>query len=270
MIHLVFGAAATGSLKYTFRKQSQTIIGFPINFSVGPITNIHEQSGINKYFTWVKSSFHYAWGYSEDNQIVYQQSLQKLLEIEDGQQVTIWTCENATEQIGLRICCYLLKGKKIDLSIVNTFDAMKDYTKYKDVEIDILQTGECNAEQLAYFYKNLLVPISLKNRNALEQEGQRLLQSLSSTRSWRQGKIINELETRDDPFILDCAKRIHDQRQNQDFIIATRVIGEVIGNSEEYLSDAWIEYRIRSLIDAGQLLYEGNLESMRMYKIKVV
>jgi len=42
----------------------------------------------------------------------------------------------------------------------------------------------------------------------------------------------------------------------------------VYGQSEQAVSDAWIEYRVRSLIHSGQLAYEGNLESMRMYKIK--
>lgn len=54
----------------------------------------------------------------------------------------------------------------------------------------------------------------------------------------------------------------------QIFINATRVIGEVIGESEQVVSDAWIEYRVRSLIHSGQLAYEGNLQTMLMYKIK--
>ncbi|MBO1911268.1 DUF1835 domain-containing protein [Microvirga sp. 3-52] len=38
MIHLVFGNAATGSVK---RKRNRKVIGFPVDFAVGPITNIH-------------------------------------------------------------------------------------------------------------------------------------------------------------------------------------------------------------------------------------
>lgn len=46
------------------------------------------------------------------------------------------------------------------------------------------------------------------------------------------------------------------------------MIGEVVGLSEQVVSDAWIEYRVRSLIHLGLLSYEGDLQSMRMYKIK--
>ena len=195
MIHLVFGESATGSLKYAFRKQNHKIIGFPMDFSIGTITNIHENRGIKSYFTWLEYSFHTVWGNFENNQTEYQQSLQKLLDIKDDDQVTIWTCE---------------------------------------------------------------------------KDGEELLQSTSNVRSWKQGKIINESETRDDSFIMECVRRLHSESENIEFINATRVIGEVIGLSEQVVSDAWIEYRECSLIYAGQLAYEGSLYSMRMYKVKPV
>lgn len=105
---------------------------------------------------------------------------------------------------------------------------------------------------------------------SLEQEGEELIQSKSFVRSWKKREIFHELETRDDSFIMDCAKKIHHEMGDSDFIHAARVIGEVVGHSEQSLSDAWIEYRIRSLIHSGHLMYDGDLQSTRMYKIKVV
>ena len=270
MIHLVFGESATGSLKYAFRKQNHKIIGFPMDFSIGTITNIHENRGIKSYFTWLEYSFHTVWGNFENNQTEYQQSLQKLLDIKDDDQVTIWTCENATEQIGLRIICNLLEEKQVELSIVNTYKAMLEYTKHKKTRFEIRFTGECNAEQLAHFYEFYTFSISNELKRTLGQDGEELLQSTSNVRSWKQGKIINESETRDDSFIMECVRRLHSESKNIEFINATRVIGEVIGLSEQVVSDAWIEYRVRSLIYAGQLAYEGSLYSMRMYKVKPV
>ncbi|MBO1910847.1 hypothetical protein J4G37_39395, partial [Microvirga sp. 3-52] len=43
-----------------------------------------------------------------------------------------------------------------------------------------------------------------------------------------------------------------------------------LGHSVQSLSDTWIEYRLRSLINSNQLAYKGNLNSMRMYEIKVI
>jgi len=270
VIHFVFGDSATGSLKYALRKQNQKIIGFPIDFSIGPITNIHKDSNIKSYFAWLKYSFHKVWGNFENNQTVYQHSIQKLLDIKDGDQVTIWVCENATEQIGLRIFCNLLKEKRVELSIVNTYKAMLEYTKYKDTSFEIRNTGECNAEQLAHFYKFSTFRISNELKRTLEQDGEKLLQSTSIVRSWKQEKIIDELATRDDVFIMECVRKLHSESKYIEFINATRVVGEVIGLSEQVVSDAWIEYRVRSLIYSGQLAYQGSLHSMRMYKVKPI
>lgn len=263
MFHLVFGESATGSLKHTFRQQNHKIIGFPIDFSIGPITNIHKNSGIKNYFSWIEQSFHTVWGNFENSQTSYLQSLQKLQDIRNGDQVTIWTCENATEQIGLRIVCNLLVEKQVDLRVVNTYKAMLEYTKHS---VENRYTGECNTEQLAHFYEFSSCRVSEKLKKTLGQEGAKLLQSTSIVRSWKQGEIIDEIEERDDSFIMECVRNL--QNENTNFINATRVIGEVIGESQQVVSDAWIEYRVRSLIHSGQLAYEGNLQSMRMYKIK--
>ena len=268
MIHLIFGDSAIGSLKHALSEHNHKIIGFPIDFSIGPIRNVNENSGIKSYFTWLENSYHTVWGNFEDNQTMYQQSLQKLADIKHGDQVTIWTCENATEQIGLRIICNLLKEKKVEINVVNTYEAMRDYTERKKLRIEIRHTGECNAEQLAHFYEFSIFRISDGLTRTLEQDGEKLLQSTSIVRSWKQGKIINELETRDDSFIMECVRKLHSERKNTDFLNATSVIGEVVGLSEQVVSDAWIEYRVRSLIHLGQLAYEGDLQSMRMYKIK--
>ena len=190
-------------------------------------------------------------------------------EIEDGEQVTIWTCENAFEQIGLRLCCYLLKDKQIELSFINTNHAMRDYMKHENVSVDILRTSGCSPEELAHFYKSSMRPISEAMQNGYVLDGEKLLGNKSMVRSWRQGKLVDELETRVDPFILECATRIQNENPLE-FINVTSVIGEVLGNSEQALSDAWIEYRIRSLIHSHQLIHEGDLQSMRMYKIQVV
>lgn len=107
-------------------------------------------------------------------------------------------------------------------------------------------------------------------RKDLEREGETQIQSKSFMRSWNKEKILHEKESSSDSFIIDCAKKIHHEMGDSEFICAIRLIGEVIGHSEQSLSDGWIEYRIRSLIDSGHLVYEGDLKSARMYKVKVV
>ncbi|QCR32331.1 DUF1835 domain-containing protein [Lysinibacillus sp. SGAir0095] len=269
MIHLVIGTTATNSLKLSFRKKNHQIIGFPIDFSVGPLTDLHNTGGINDHFSWLSHSFKTSRRNIEEDKRNYQQALQKLFEIEDGEQVTIWTCENATEQVALRLFSYVLKEKQVELFLVNTFKAMHEYYKDKNCRVDIRHTGECNTDILKHFYENSRYPISDEIKGKYEQEGEELLNSRSYFRTWRQGKIVEEPESGEDSFILGCARRLHKERGNLGFIEAIRLVGLVLGESAHTLSDAWIEYRVRSLIHSGKLVYEGNLKSMSTYKIKV-
>lgn len=267
MIHIIFGSAAAGSLKHALRKTKDQVIGFPIDFSVGPIENIQKESGIENYYAWLEETFNEFWGFSKDERNDYQAALQSLLEIKADDEVTIWTSEDASEQIGLRISCYLLKDKKIDLQLVNTFDAMNDYMMDSEIQVDIRHSGECATEQLLHFYKYASVPVSEEMKKGYEKDGEWLLNSRSLVRNWKDGKIVDDVVTRNDAFILNCIER-HNENSPLEFILAARIIGEVLGHTEYHVSDSWIEYRIRSLIDSGQIEYEGELHSMRSFKIR--
>lgn len=268
MKHLIFGNTAAGGLKHAFRKQNHQIISFPIDFSAGPITNIHQPGGIKEHFAWKASCFQEGQDFHAD-QSVYQEALKQLAEIKDGDKLTIWTCENASEQIGLRISCYLLNGKDVELRIVNTADAMQEYMKGKEIEVIILSTGDCNAKQLIHFYDHSYSYITKEMRQTFEQEGEELLKHVSLARSWKQGEIIDELETRDDTLIIEYIKGVEQEGEEETFINAARVVGGVLTESDQFFSDLWIEYRIRSLIQSGYLMYEGSLQSMRTYSVKV-
>lgn len=89
----------------------------------------------------------------------------------------------------------------------------------------------------------------------MELQGKELLQSTCLARSWKKGGIINELETKDGTFILECAKC---EMRNLEFIQVAGLIGEVLGHFEQPLSDAWVEYRIPSLISLGYFHQRGN------------
>ncbi|MBO1915129.1 hypothetical protein J4G37_61175, partial [Microvirga sp. 3-52] len=97
-----------------------------------------------------------------------------------------------------------------------------------------------HAELLAHFYKHSTYPISEVMKRDYVQSGEKLLRSESVVRSWQHGEVIDDLETRDDAFILECATRLHNEMPDQEFINAPRVIGEVLGHSVQSLSDTWI------------------------------
>ncbi|TWT07976.1 DUF1835 domain-containing protein [Planococcus sp. CPCC 101016] len=268
MIHVVTGDSATAALKKALQHRNDQIIGLPIDFSTGPINCIQEEKGIELRNRWITSSFNSLKKQSKNQQSIYERSLKDLLDIENGQEATLWTCENASEQTGLRIACFLLAGKQLKMNIVNTQQAVAVSTKDIDMHISIRHTGECNANQLLHFYKYSSSLLTEEKRTAFEQDAEKLLLSTSIVRSWCDSKILDEPETRDDVFIMERIRNNHRDCPKSEYIDAIRIIGEVLSLSEQPLSDSWIDYRIRFLIQNGQLAYKGNLQSMQTYKIK--
>lgn len=268
MKHIIFGRAASASLTYALRRKEDEVIGFPVDFSAGPLNHIHTEEGIHGYFSWLQSAYAAKWSDPLEEQASYLQALQRIHAIEQNEEIIIWTCENAAEQIGLRICAYLLKEKNMQLYTINTFNAMLENQKDKNITIHIRHTGECSPEQLAQFYESSLQLISGEARSRLEDEGAQILHSESLLRSWNSSQIVHEEESRHDAFILDCVKQLEKETAQSEFIPAVRAVGEVLGQLEEAVSDAWIEYRIRSLIKGGSLLHEGNMLRKLSYKIK--
>lgn len=270
MIHIVNGESAAAVLKNTFSETTDQIISLPIDFSVGPITAVHLENGVSIRTVWEAASFHRLNNRSDEALSIHQRSLKELQDVKNGEQLTIWTCENASEQIGLRIACFLLTGKQVELSVVNTQQALNEYLKDQEIQQTVRHSGECNAKQLAHFYNYSSLLLATDTRTAFEKDGKNLLYSTSQVRTWKNGEIIEEAETRDDAFIIDCIKGQVAESAGNDYVDAIRVIGEAVGLSEHPISDSWVDHRIRTLIEDGQISFKGDLHSMRSYKIKAV
>lgn len=268
MNHFVIGESAAGSLKHAFRGKNHPIYPFSLDLSVGPIAAIHKEEGIERHIDWLRSSFTFEEEYFAHQEKTYREALRKIKSLKDGDQVTFWTGNNAAEQLGLRLFCFLTANKKLELSVVNTAEAMDKLMKDTDIEMEIRHSGECSGKQLAHFFKHSRMPLPEAVAAALAEDMTELLSSKSLLRSWQQGEILDADETRDDSFILDRVREQKEKNLNDGFVKATRVIGEVLGHSYHIYSDSWIDYRLRSLIHSGRVLARGDLRSMRSYEVR--
>lgn len=68
--------------------------------------------------------------------------------------------------------------------------------------------------------------------------------------------------------IIACAKRLQEEEQVQ-YQVAAKIIGEVIGQMEQFREAEWIEYRLRQLIKQGVFTYQGELIGMLHYQVKL-
>ncbi|PRS60298.1 hypothetical protein C6X98_16920 [Bacillus pumilus] len=275
MIHIVFGAAAAGSLKQAFceMKQDQVndIIAFHDIYSIGPLLHLHEHEGQEKRIEWLRNVISNEFGHFDDMVTDQHRMLQQIKDIKDGTRILIWTGSNAHEQIGLRYAIYLLKEKNIELSLINTTTAFDQLFNTNTRRMDIRHAGEITTEKLKVLYKSKEHMHSVTK----EERAQLLIEWLSfakenhTLRIWQKGQTISVPEDEFDAYLVKMAKRVHQSEPEEDYIKTPRLIGEVIGYLEQYIGDDFIEYRLKTLIDQGIFDMIGRRTSMRYYSIKL-
>lgn len=274
MIHIVLGAAASGSLKFALKKmgliKKERVISFWDILSIGPVWQLHEEIGVHSRFQWVEKCLSDEFGEYRDYTQAFEKVLAQIRSIPEGEHVVIWAGDNAHEQTGLRLVLYLLQGKNIDITVLNTTEEYEKLFQVKKVKYTPLHTGEMTPEKLQHIYKHgsgrLLTD---HEREDYEKEWLSLAESDETLRIWRNGRIVSVPEDYYDEFIIKKAKKLSGSRKVTEFMKSARVIGEVLGHLDQYVGDSFLEYRIRKLIEAEVFELEGSLEAMRFYGIRL-
>lgn len=273
--HIVFGDSPTGSLKIALKElglnQQEKIIAFSDLFSIGSIWHLHDSQGVVNRYEWLRTHINI------DDEILlnYEDNFNRtILNIEQTpshHSIIIWAGENAHEQTGLRFVLYLLKEKTNDIFIINTNDAYKTHFDRSDTYFTPLHMGELSSELIIQIYEKEKNGHALtqKERKAFEQQWEQLCEDKEVLRIWESNKIISVPETFFDEFIIKTVKKFHQKKKQNDFIKSARIIGEVIGHLNQYVSDQFIEYRVRRLIVDGIFDMEGVPKAMRYYSIKI-
>lgn len=250
-------------------KLSEKVISLYDIFSSGPIMNLHKQSGIEQRYQWLENHFRFEY---EDIQQIKERFNYAVMEIKSTLRdipIVIWIGDNAHEQTGLRLILYLLKGKSNDISVVHTTSAYINHCQRPNIKETLKYSGEISSEQLKKIYEDdeSCKFLTSRVRETYESEWEELARSEATLRIWKNEQILAVSEDYFDDFIVEKAYGI----QTEEYILAVRLIGEVIGylHDEEYVGDRFIEYRIRQLIHNGIFLAKGDLAFMRLYKIKI-
>lgn len=199
----------------------------------------------------------------------YPQVINQIKSIPADKQISIWTCENASEQTGLRFVLFLLKNKSNAVKIINTAKALEELFSHPKIQYAVRSSGEIAPEKLAVIFEKSknYAPLNQIERNNFEEEWKHLSETSDTLRIWVNGRIKSVSEDYYDRYIIDTAKKLHDQQETYGFMKSARLIGEVMGNLEQYLGDEFLEYRLKKLIEKGIFEAEGSMESMRFYSI---
>ncbi|MCM3323982.1 DUF1835 domain-containing protein [Cytobacillus kochii] len=265
-IHIVFSDSSAGSLKQAIKKLkiNDIVITIPINFSIGPLWQLHQLGGLEKRRDWLFEHINLEDEFIFDYIPRIEESWMKLHALPEQCKIFIWGCENAHEQTGIAYAVYLLREKNNQIYIGLDQEHQQSLTRQ-----DILHTGELAPEQWMEYIKNVgnYLLLSIDERQKWIELWVTLAQSKDVfLRTWEEGRLTPVSENYLDEMIIAKAREL---QKGKEFIKSARLIGEVIGHLDQPIGDLFIEYRLRTLAFLGVFELKGVPRAMRFYSVRL-
>lgn len=269
-LHITCGESIAGSLRYGLGRGNK-VIGFPDFFAVGPIWELDKEVGRKCRYEWLRDHLNYPDHFIEEEyESRFSKALKEIDTIPEQIPIVIWTAENANEQTGIRYIIYLLKEKANDVFFINSTIAYQELFNTSEFQYFYFHTGEMEPEKLDIIYQNKLTkPLTSEEGTQLKNEWIDLSTTKGVVRIWENNKIKTVQEDYFDELIVSTARKLHAKQKEKDFMKSGRLIGDVLGHMENNVGDAFLEYRLRSLINNGVFEIKGIPKGMRYYSVKL-
>ncbi|MGW9528795.1 DUF1835 domain-containing protein [Paenibacillus terrae] len=269
-VHIVIGDSFAGSMKIALKQLgwegTHRVISLRDNYAIGPLWQLQQEMGRRQRREWFKD--HIYDEHDEDAERDDFLLLEQFAAIPAQADITIWTGNNALEQVGLRLTMYLLRNMSNGIWIKNAADAYSRVFKHPDATG--LRSGEISADKLQAILSREDKGISLtpKERERMMEEWCELAMKPEVLRIWKDRDIVNVAENYYDTYILNKVDKLHKQQAQPDFIKSSRVIGQAMGDLDQQIGDEFFEYRLRALVYNGALEIKGVPGAMRRYSIR--
>lgn len=260
----VFGDSARGSLKYFLIHKKNTADSTIINvadiFSLGPLNAYGNPEGYQNRNTWFNDFFEKING-DEESKNYFEEAVKgiknEIKDIKNEDKILICYGSNSSDITGLMYLASILKDKKENIYIINVSE-----TEVEDGKGRIYRPkafAEIHPEKFDLFFQEMKI-WNETSRREYEKSWEILTKETHTLRRLEKGKIISIDDDYYDGYILDkCPK---------DFVMCARIIGEVMGHSEDFLSDSFVYWRIMILIEKGLIDFSGTLDSMTQFSIR--
>lgn len=266
IIHVAFGDSAAGLLKHTFSQmdvdERKNILNFEDDLSVGPIDDLDTQDGIEnryQYFVGIYSNF-----YEDDGSGTYcaveLDCLSSIDLLNSYDEIIIWHAGNVRDQLALS---YIVTYTT-DISIYEV-DIEEAAKMLPDELIPYPRSlAEVSSDTIRMLYEqiSLIDEVRLTNLKAQWADLKSENGLLRIYEGYFEGyELISVPIDYYDKLILKCV--------GYPYMKAAHVIGCVLGSSVQLVSDLFIEWRLRQLLNKNELIYKGQLINMQRYEVKL-
>ncbi|WPC39259.1 DUF1835 domain-containing protein [Clostridium sp. JS66] len=262
IINMCFSESAEGSFKHAIStkilKGNQEIIFFLDDLSQGSIKdeiNIEERTNWYNTFTrenQLRPVVDYDIDDLKENYSTFHNEISKA----DHSDILYLWYGSSREFCGMLYALELLKDRNLDIYLINVKDTV---IKHKKIEFKARSTGEIIPEDIEKYVaakKNL----NLNEYRELLDKWELLKKDNFILRVIKNGNLESVDENYFDIDILKYTPK--------EFINPIRTIGEVLGKSEERISDEYIFWRIKELIKTGKIEHNGKFGVIGM-EIKI-
>lgn len=276
VIHIGFGDSAYGNLKSAFNKsnkhQSEQIICINEDFSIGPIYKLESNEGIQERKQWLQDVLTKTGSILDKDYVDWiETTLNKnshiATEVPTDSKVIIWHGDNASDEIGLRFVVFLLQNKNIQFEEVNVTEYSRqiEYKVYdlqnEEIPHVIKSLGEMPPELTLDALQKMKKNMSHLTIENLINDWGKWSQTKDVLRILLNGKIVAVSEDYYDLSILENTSK---EYQN-----ASHVVGNVMGESDQRIGDTYLAYRVYQLIQQGKLSYQGDLDFLGKFEIRL-
>ncbi|WHY93279.1 DUF1835 domain-containing protein [Neobacillus cucumis] len=282
VVHILFGDSAAGCFKRALKEmgadyKDEKVICVRQMFSIGPIWKFNEEVGKQYRYKWMQDNLADEDGEFDEFEENFNRIVNRILSIKEDIPIYLWAAENAEEQTGLRFVVDVLKEKNNDIFVMNTTKGFNELFNKGKRKYSLAHTGELSPDNLQAIYQKQREDQSPLTQQELEQYEKEWLsltennENNETLRIWKNGTVQSVPEDYFDELIITRAKKLHGKRKIKDFFKAARLIGDVLGHIDldQYISDTFINYRLKKLIVNGIFEMEGSLEATRLYSVRL-
>lgn len=261
VINICFSESARGTIKMAVQLKiinGQKVIGLFDDLSNGPISNLIDTYKRIEWSDKFKDEFDcIPYCSLDDLETCYTKFYKDINDIKSEDEIYIWYGECGREMCGMMYTLELLKNKSENLHFINVSDLVHKwqagiYIPRSSAEIPPEKLGE---------YIKVARKLNDNEQEELLRQWETLKNENSLLRIFKEGKVISVSE---DYFDADILKWTEKELKK-----SARIVGSVIGYSETRISDSYIFWRIKELVKAGQLKYEGKFGIMREMEIAI-
>jgi len=259
ILHITFSLSTQGSIKHAIRQhhlqREESVLCVNDVFSIGPLTSLENRK------TWLDTNIFRDMDERQLYEDIYNIWTKSIAGIPCDTDVWIWYSQNTHEEIALR---YVMSEFISKCSMVFGIDATAGLKRIQP-NMSIRYTGELSSDMLMKLRPDAK-RFTKEECQRLAKEWEALKQNPSTLRVWEKG-IVHAEEQNYDAIIIECAKDLHANNEEL-WLSPVSVIGQAFNKIEDYISEAFLEYRIFTLAKQGLFEINGDTTDMFSYQIK--